>query len=159
MKECKYESTQDWGGATPQIVKAVLDNIGRRYLVEHWENEDGSQEYDMYSDGFIVQRCKYALNGNSLTFPKEFRDLNYIISIGTSFPKKMQIPLLLVPITFGLGLEFQINQPLDLDLVEMPHRQRSILILSLKATPPNPTAKRRFSFACFGGIPFCARVI
>ena len=77
------------GGANPQIVKAVLDNIGRRYLVEHWENEDGSQEYDLYSDGFLVQRCKYALNGNSLTFPKEFRDLNYRISIGTSIANKM----------------------------------------------------------------------
>lgn len=57
-------------------------------MVEHWENEDGSQEYDLYSDGFIVQRCKYAINGNSLTFPKEFRDLNYRISIGTSFANK-----------------------------------------------------------------------
>ena len=76
------------GGASPQIVKAVLDNIGHRYLVEHWESEDSSQEYDLYSDGFIVQRCKQALEGNSLTFPKEFRDLNYRISIGTSFPSK-----------------------------------------------------------------------
>ncbi len=75
------------GGADP-VVKAVLENIGRRYLVEHWENEDGTQEYDLYSDGFIVQSCKYALNGNSLTFPKEFRDLNYRISIGTSFANK-----------------------------------------------------------------------
>lgn len=66
----------------------MLENIGRRYLVEHWENEDGTQEYDLYSDGFIVQRCKYALNGNSLTFPKEFRDLNYRISIGTSLANK-----------------------------------------------------------------------
>ena len=62
--------------------------MGRRYLVEHWESEDGSQEYDLYSDGFIVQRCKFALNGNALTFPKEFRDLNYRISIGTPFPSK-----------------------------------------------------------------------
>lgn len=70
----------------------MLDNIGRRYLVEHWESEDGTQEYDLYSDGFIVQRCKYALNGNSLTFPKEFRDLNYRISIGTSFASKNTSP-------------------------------------------------------------------
>lgn len=70
------------------MVSAVLNAVGKRYLVEHWENEDGTQEYDLYSDGFIVQRCKYALNGNSLTFPKEFRDLNYRISIGTSFPNK-----------------------------------------------------------------------
>ena len=73
------------------MVSAVLGAIGKRYLVEHWENEDGSQEYDLYSDGFIVQRCKFALNGNSLTFPKEFRDLNYRISIGTSFPKKNEV--------------------------------------------------------------------
>ena len=76
------------GASASPIVKAVLGNIGRRYFVEHWENEDGTQEYDLYSDGFIVQRCKYDLNGNSLTFPKEFRDLNYRISIGTSFANK-----------------------------------------------------------------------
>ena len=70
------------------MVSAVLGDIGQRYLVEHWENVDGSQEYDLYSDGFIVQRCKYALNGNSLTFPKEFRDLNYRISIGASIANK-----------------------------------------------------------------------
>lgn len=63
----------------------MLDNLGQRYLVEHWESEDGTQEYDLYSDGFIVQRCKFVLDGNALTFPKEFRDLNYRISIGTSF--------------------------------------------------------------------------
>lgn len=70
------------------MVSAVLGAIGKRYLVEHWENEDGSQEYDLYSDGFIVQRCKFAINGSALTFPKEFKDLNYRISIGTSFPSK-----------------------------------------------------------------------
>ena len=42
----------------------------------------------MYSDGFIVQRCKFDLNGNSMVFPKEFRDLNYRISIGTAFSGK-----------------------------------------------------------------------
>ena len=76
------------GGANPQIAKAVLENIGRRHLVEPWENEHGPQEYDLYSDGFIVQRCKFALNGNSLTFPKEFRNLNYRISIGASLANK-----------------------------------------------------------------------
>lgn len=70
------------------MVSAVLGAIGKRYLVEHWESEDGSQEYDLYSDGFIVQRCKYAINGNALTFPKEFRDLKYRISTGTSAANK-----------------------------------------------------------------------
>ena len=71
-----------------QTISAVLEALGKRYLVEHWENEDGSQEYDLYSDGFIVQRCKYALSGKSLTFPKEFRDLNYRISTGTCIAYK-----------------------------------------------------------------------
>ena len=47
---------QIWGGANP-VVKAVLDNIGRRYLVEHGEGtiENGSYWYDRYSDGWVVQ--------------------------------------------------------------------------------------------------------
>lgn len=32
-----------------------MDNVGRRYLIEHTEAEDGSWWYDRYSDGWLVQ--------------------------------------------------------------------------------------------------------
>lgn len=71
------------GGANPQIVKAVLDNVGRRYLVEHWESEDGSQEYDLYSDGYLKQVVILTGAMTEVVFPKEFSNLNYKIAIGS----------------------------------------------------------------------------
>lgn len=74
------ETIKTGGGANP-VVKAVLDNLGRRYLVEHWENDDGTQEYDLYSDGYIVQKVVLIPSqNNSVSFPKEFRDLKYKLS-------------------------------------------------------------------------------
>lgn len=69
------------GGANPQIVKAVLDNIGRRYLVEHWQSDDGRQWYDRYSDGWVVQGgiVENPELNPQITLPIEFRDLNYNI--------------------------------------------------------------------------------
>lgn len=72
----------NWGGANP-VVKVVLDNIGRRYLVEHWESEDGLQEYDLYSDGFIKQVVTLTGSMTEAVFPKAFANLNYKISIGS----------------------------------------------------------------------------
>lgn len=73
---------ETWGGVSADpVVSAVLNAVGKRYLVEHWENEDGSQEYDLYSDGFIVQKVILVPSkNNTVTFPKEFRDLKYKIS-------------------------------------------------------------------------------
>lgn len=71
------------GGANPQIVKAVLDNIGRRYLVEHLESEDGTQEYDLYSDGYLKQVVILTGAMTEVVFPKEFSNLNYKIAIGS----------------------------------------------------------------------------
>lgn len=60
--------------------------MGRRYLVEHWENEDGTQEYDLYSDGWLVQHALLNVSGNvtqssytkkKVTLPKAFKDSNY----------------------------------------------------------------------------------
>ena len=67
-----------WGASASPIVKAVLDNIGRRYLVEHWESEDGLQEYDLYSDGRLVQGG--LLKYGELTLPKPYRDINFTIT-------------------------------------------------------------------------------
>ena len=48
-------------------------------MVEHQEAEDGSWWYDLYSDGWLVQRVKAVSVGRdtSINFPKEFRDTNY----------------------------------------------------------------------------------
>jgi hypothetical protein len=37
------------------VVSAVLNAVGKRYLVEHQEADDGSWWYDRYSDGWVVQ--------------------------------------------------------------------------------------------------------
>lgn len=42
-------------GGGYQYPKAVLDAVGKRYLVEHIEADDGSWWYDLYSDGWVVQ--------------------------------------------------------------------------------------------------------
>lgn len=41
------------GGGASQLVKAVLNALGTRYLVEHAQSEDGSWSYDRYSDGWV----------------------------------------------------------------------------------------------------------
>lgn len=66
----------------------MLDNIGRRYLVEHWESEDGSQEYDLYSDGFIVHSGVVELTpGKTLiNLPKGFRTKKYKVFLQLSRP-------------------------------------------------------------------------
>lgn len=78
------------GGASDSpIIKAVLDNIGRRYLVEHWENEDGTAWYDRYSDGLLEQGGNLGdgvtaiPNTNSIVFPIEFRDTKYVLTLGS----------------------------------------------------------------------------
>lgn len=75
------------GGVNPNsTVKAVLDAIGKRYLVEHEEADDGSWWYDLYSDGWLVQHALLNVSGNvsqnsytkkKITLPKAFKDSNY----------------------------------------------------------------------------------
>lgn len=61
-----------------QTVSAVLDAISKRYLVEHWENEEGSLWYDLYSDGWLVQGG--LLKAGELTLPKSYRGMNFTIT-------------------------------------------------------------------------------
>ena len=76
------------GVSADPVVKAVLGAIGKRYLVEHWENEDGTQEYDLYSDGFIVQSGTVGLTpGKTLiNLPKGFRTKKYEVFLQLSRP-------------------------------------------------------------------------
>ena len=72
-------NTKQLGGASASpIIKAVLDNVGRRYLIEHWENEDDTLWYDLYSDGWLVQGG--LLKFEELTLPKSYRDMNFTIT-------------------------------------------------------------------------------
>lgn len=76
-----------WGGVSSQIVKAVLDNIGRRYLVEHTEADDGSWWADRYSDGWVVQGGYVERNNPpiNITFPIAFSSVDYsILALGKS---------------------------------------------------------------------------
>ena len=66
-----------------QTVSNVLEALGKRYLVEHWENEDGTQEYDLYSDGYVKQVVILTGSMTAVVFPKEFANLKYKISIGS----------------------------------------------------------------------------
>ena len=75
------------GGASPQIVKAVLENIGRRYLVEHTEADDGSWWADRYSDGWVVQGGYVPNNSGinvQITLPIEMQDDKYALTITTN---------------------------------------------------------------------------
>lgn len=63
-----------------QTVGAVLDAVGKRYLVEHTEAEDGSWWADRYSDGFVVQSGTQTGKLDALpevTLPIEMKNENY----------------------------------------------------------------------------------
>lgn len=60
------------------MVSAVLGAIGKRYLVEHEEADDGSWWYDLYSDGWLVQGG--LLGYEELTLPRPYRDMNFTIT-------------------------------------------------------------------------------
>lgn len=58
----------------------MLENIGRRYLVEHTEADDGSWWADRYSDGWVVQGGKCNADGISnftVVLPISYKDTNY----------------------------------------------------------------------------------
>lgn len=57
--------------------------MGRRYLVEHQEADDGSWMYDRYSDGWLELRIQYKVSSPTsdfsgfINFPVSFADTNY----------------------------------------------------------------------------------
>lgn len=70
------------GGYNP--TKAVLDAIGKRYLVEHWVSDDGLSWYDRYNDGWVEQFGIVQNVGNTtiknITLPLAFRSSSYHIN-------------------------------------------------------------------------------
>lgn len=78
------------GGASSQTVKVVLNNFGRRYLVEHWQSEDGSQWYDRYSDGWVVQCGREVFKAQNPQFIQLFlamNSTNYPIILTVNFAR------------------------------------------------------------------------
>ena len=65
------------------MVTAVLGAVGKRYLVEHDEAEDGSWSFDRFSDGFIRLTIKQQLRGTGITvtFPIEFTKQPVVVGI------------------------------------------------------------------------------
>ena len=61
-----------------QTVGTVLDATNKRYLVETGSTDDGN-EYEIYSDGWCVQRgrLKPTTPNSTVTLPLAFRDTNY----------------------------------------------------------------------------------
>lgn len=69
-------------GGGYQYPKAVLDAVGKRYLVEHTEgtNDNGTWWADRYSDGWVEQggRINSGTSGGTLiTLPIAFSNINY----------------------------------------------------------------------------------
>lgn len=74
-------------GGGYQYPKAVLDALGKRYVVETYKTDDGLGGYTLYSDGFCEQwgaEILYAQNGGSLiavTLPKPYSNKNFHVLV------------------------------------------------------------------------------
>ena len=68
------------------MVSAVLGAIGKRYLVEHWESEDGTTWYDRYSDGWVVQWGIKKKSGGrtTITLPVTMANTSYFAFVTNS---------------------------------------------------------------------------
>lgn len=73
-------TVKNGGVLADPVVSAVLNAVGKRYLVEHTEAKDRSWWYDLYSDGWLVQGGQKTCTGNT-TLPKEFSTANYSIIV------------------------------------------------------------------------------
>ena len=64
----------------------MLENIGRRYLVEHTEAEDDSWWADRYSDGFVIQCGIKAKSGGrtTITLPVMMANTSYFAFVTNS---------------------------------------------------------------------------
>lgn len=68
----------------------MLEALGKRYVLETWLSEDGSQWYTRWSDGWI-QHGGFKKTSNSaiqVDFPVAFRDTNYTVF---GFPRGDQV--------------------------------------------------------------------
>ena len=64
------------------MVSAVLGAMGKRYLVETGESEDGNQTWERYSDGYKVCTIKGYWAGpkyHDITFPLEFEKIPIVL--------------------------------------------------------------------------------
>lgn len=75
------------GVSADPVVSAVLEALGKRYLIEHGEgsDENGSYWYDRYSDGWIEQGgstwdgVTKRPTQTAIVFPIEFENTKYAL--------------------------------------------------------------------------------
>lgn len=77
------ETIKAVGGGADPVVSAVLNAVGKRYLVETYSSSDGFGGYELYSDGTIFQ---YGHNDGSQKIPtialhKEMANTGYLVDI------------------------------------------------------------------------------
>lgn len=64
-----------------QTVSAVLDVIGKRYVVETGTSEDGTIRYTRFSDGYLIIEGDCVAPGGiaTMNLPVPFSNTNYLI--------------------------------------------------------------------------------
>ena len=67
------------GVSADPVISAVLNAVGKRYLVESWKSDDDDTWFNRYSDGFIEQGGQTSTNGD-VTFPIPFESVVLSIS-------------------------------------------------------------------------------
>ena len=74
------------GVSADPVVSVVLSAVGKRYLVEHTEADDGSWWADRYSDGFVIQCGIKAKSGGrtTITLPVMMANTNYFAFVANS---------------------------------------------------------------------------
>lgn len=71
------------GVSADPVVSAVLNAVGKRYLVESGTSEDGTIWYERYSDGKIIQGGYVTQSATNIVFPIEFQTDEISIVFGS----------------------------------------------------------------------------
>ena len=83
------------GGADP-VVSAVLNAVGKRYLVESGTSEDGTIWYERYSDGKIIQGGYVTRSLTNIVFPIEYQtdeiSITFGLIAGSGVPRSDRVP-------------------------------------------------------------------
>lgn len=75
-------SLECWGGVSADpVVSAVLNAVGKRYLVEIGENDEGFK-WERYSDGFkrVTINKRFEYQTHTVTFPIEFENVPSVLA-------------------------------------------------------------------------------
>lgn len=71
------------------MVSAVLNAVGKRYLVESGTSEDANQTWERYSDGYIRTTIKgfWSAGAYTVQFPIEFQKPPVVVGIPNIYSK------------------------------------------------------------------------